>query len=172
MHSAKQEGGNGQHEAQLSGASSKTKWLFRGDLVSRQLSYSEVRGWRRMQVYTIQRENRKHIWGHWVSDKILGKTRWLYITPHSEIDQKREGGEAELGWAPLKPQARCGPSKSHAPMEKPSPGCLQTVPRHTEETFQMCCLRTRNTLIKNYSKISQTSKTYQLYWFWHQKPST
>lgn len=61
----------------------------------------------------------------------------------------------ELGWAPLKPQARSGPSGSHAPVEKLSPGCLQTVPQHTEETFQMYCLGTRNTLIKNYTKISQ-----------------
>lgn len=172
MHSAKQEGGNGQHEAQLSGANSKTKWFVRGDLVSRQLSYSEVREWQQIQAYTIQRGHRKHIWGHWVKDKNLGKTNWLSITHAAKLTGKEREVKQSWDGHPLKPQARGGTSGSHAPVGKLSPECLQTVPQHTEEISQMCCLGTRNTLTKNYTKISQTSKTYQLYWFWHQTQST
>lgn len=172
MPSAKQEGGNGQQEAQLSGANSKTKWFAGGDLESRQLSYSKIRGWQPMQAYTIQRGNRKHIWGHWVKDKNLGKTSWLSITPCSSIGQKEREVKRSWDGHPLKPRASYGTSGSRAPVGKLSPECLQTVPRHTEEISRMCCLGTRNTLIKNYTKISQTSETYQLYWFWHQKQST
>lgn len=60
---------------------SKTKWFVRGDLVSRQLSYSEVREWQQMQVYTIQRGNRKHILGTLSERQKLGKDKLAVYNP-------------------------------------------------------------------------------------------
>lgn len=172
MHSAKQEGGNGQHEAQLSGAKARQSGLLEATLWAVSCptaKYASDSRCKRIQ-YKGEIGNtfgdiewKTRTWGR--------QTGCLY--PHAA---KLTGKEREVkqSWDghPLKPQARGGTSGSHAPVGKLSPECLQTVPRHTEEISQMCCLGTRNTLTKNYTKISQTSKTYQLYWFWHQKQST